>query len=119
MEQIRRHTENQVNVNLVTFIFKQGDNYVTLAPSIELSGYGDSKEDSNDSFNVVLEEFISYSLENKILADNLIKLGWNFEEDEHPGELDYNIYSKEISDFINVESSVEYSSFARTICLNV
>jgi len=113
MDQIKRISDSEIKVKLLTFTFKEDDSYVVLSPSLNLSGYGDSKEDAIESFSHILEDFINYSLNKKSLADNLVKLDWDFEKDEHPGELDYpkECYSKDKGSLKQLIDIVEYSTY--------
>ena len=88
MNSIRRINEKTIKVALTTFVYKEGENFVCIAPSIDLAGHGLTKDNAIESFIAVLDDFIGYSLENKMLAKNLFRLGWNFEADERQSDLD-------------------------------
>jgi len=116
MDQIRRVSDSEFKVALLTFTFREGDFYVVFSPSLDLTGYGEDKKGALESFTVVLEEFLKYSLKGNKLAENLLSLGWNFEEDEHPGELDHGIYCKDKT-FISSLAEAEYSVYQEELVL--
>ena len=54
------------------------ENHVHLiySPHLDLTGYGRSEEDAKRSFEIVLEDFIEYTLKKKTLGKVLSGLGW-------------------------------------------
>ncbi len=48
---------NQINVRVVIASGKEGDFFVAIAPSIMVSGYGDSEEEAQKSFDENMEVF--------------------------------------------------------------
>lgn len=77
VEQLKvSNTSVSIRINLLTG--KEGDFWVCLSPSLNVSGYGSSKKEARASFNeniaVFCEDLISLdtSLRNKILRE----LGW-------------------------------------------
>ena len=89
MEQIKRIDPNTISVKISVFVFEQDGLFVAYSPSLELSSYGKTKESATNSFEFVLEDFITYSVERKILRENLSDLGWELELNELKDELDY------------------------------
>ena len=39
---------------------KKGTTAFTYSPSLDISGYGYTKDEANESFNITLEEFFKY-----------------------------------------------------------
>lgn len=56
--------------------FKEDDTFIVYAPSLDLSGYGNTEEEASESFGIVLEEFCRYTLNKKTFFRELKKLGW-------------------------------------------
>jgi len=56
--------------------YKDDEAYYSYCPALELIGYGDNEQESQDSFNIVLEEYIRYTTENQTLIADLESLGW-------------------------------------------
>ncbi len=71
-----KNSGGEVKVNLLLVCFKEGENYITYSPHLEVSGYGKTEQDSIDSFNHCLKEFLSYTVNKKTLHKELISLGW-------------------------------------------
>lgn len=111
MEHIARTENGTIKVKLNTLAFKQDDSFILFSPSLNISGYGDDEKEAKDSFLYILHDFINSNLDNKSLAETLLDLSWNFDKDEHPGQLDYGIYSKDSVFLGPLESPSELSEF--------
>ncbi len=56
--------------------FKEGDVFILFAPALDISGYGKTEEEAQQSFEVVFEEFIEYTVKKHTLHKELKRLGW-------------------------------------------
>lgn len=72
------HPQNSSNlvVHVGVFIFREEGNYIAYSPSLDTSGYGLTKEEAMESFELTLEEFLRYSLTQETLEGELKRLGW-------------------------------------------
>lgn len=77
------------------FFFMEGDNHIAFIPSLELSGYGKTLHEAQESLNVVLNEFWRYTLNKNTLLVELKRLGWKVKSKTKP------ITAPKISDLIN------------------
>jgi hypothetical protein len=72
---------NKPNINISVSVsllsFKENDNFIIYSPALDLSGYGKSLEEAQESFNVAIEEFCRYTINKGTLTAELTKLGWN------------------------------------------
>lgn len=75
-----RSDHGNINFNIFLLSFKEDDAHIVYAPQLDVSGYGNSKEEAFNSFNIVIEEFLSYTINKKTLHDELIRLGWQLKK---------------------------------------
>jgi len=64
------------SINLSLIVFKEDEGYIAYCPALELCGCGNTKSKAQESFNIVLEEYIRYTTENQTLVADLEKHGW-------------------------------------------
>ena len=69
---------NLVKVKLLLFHFEDENkiNFI-YSPHLDLSGYGISLEEAQQSFQLALEDFIDYTLKKKTFRKVLLQLGWS------------------------------------------
>lgn len=74
-----RFHKNQINIRVAIFTGKEGDFFVTISPSLNVSGYGKTKEESHESFheNAILFCTDLMALPKKQIEDELRKLDIN------------------------------------------
>ena len=65
-----------INVNMELLFFKEDNVFIIYAPSLDLTGYGKSPEEAQQSFVVILDEFFKYTLKKKTFFKELERLGW-------------------------------------------
>ncbi|MGB8492005.1 MAG: hypothetical protein WCE64_13195 [Bacteroidales bacterium] len=68
--------KNRIKCQLPLIIFKEDNNIITYCPALDLSGYGADEIESNKSFEEVLSEYFTYTVNKKTLASDLKNLGW-------------------------------------------
>jgi predicted RNase H-like HicB family nuclease len=92
---IKRKGDNTVEVQLSLLVFKQGDYYVALCPSLELSSYGISVDDAKAGFDDAMNLYIEHSIENGTLEKDLLEHGWKIEQKPvkivQPTQIELNI----------------------------
>jgi len=66
----------QINVSLSLIKFKEENVHIIYSPALDLSGYGNTEEEANASFQICLEEFFKYTLHKKTFNTVLTNLGW-------------------------------------------
>ena len=68
---------NAVKVKLLLFHFEDENkiNFI-YSPHLDLTGYGKSTEEAQQSFGIVLEDFVDYTIKKKTLGKVLQQLGW-------------------------------------------
>lgn len=67
--------DHNFKVPIFSFI-EDGGTHIIYAPSLDISGYGNSDREAHESFHFALEEFLKYT-ENKNTLDGVLTgLGW-------------------------------------------
>ena len=104
-----------VRVKLLLFHF-QDENKVhfVYSPHLDLTGYGNDENQAKKSFEVVMEDFVDYTVKKKTIAKVLADLGWEVKGSEkHPRKLlapsittviNENVYISEIFDKYSVNT---------------
>lgn len=72
---IRKNAKG-MQIDVEVLLVKEGAYWVSYAPSLKLSSYGDSKEDAKRGFSEALEIFISDTLKKGTLERLSIEYGW-------------------------------------------
>jgi hypothetical protein len=71
------NTTTTVRVNLFLIHFQDENNvHFIFSPHLDLTGYGYNLRDAKKSFNIALEDFITYTVNKKTLSKVLSNLGW-------------------------------------------
>jgi hypothetical protein len=66
-----------VTVKLLLIHFKDENNiHFVYSPHLDLSGYGNTLTEAKKSFEIVLEDFVDYTLKKKTIGKVLTNLGW-------------------------------------------
>ncbi|MBR9854090.1 MAG: hypothetical protein GYB37_05850 [Algicola sp.] len=65
----------KVKLFLVHFIDEGGIHFI-YSPHLDLSGYGNTEADAKESFKIVFEDFVDYTLKKKTIGKVLKSLGW-------------------------------------------
>lgn len=78
-EQITQHSDGTVSVVLSYVIFQEGDAFVAYCPSLKISTYGDSMEDTKEAAQDLIRSTITDWTEEKRIERELLHLGWNLQ----------------------------------------
>ncbi len=65
-----------VDIQLPIISFIDDNTHIFYCPALDLSGYGIDETEARISFNIVLEEYITYTINKGTLWIDLKKLGW-------------------------------------------
>ncbi len=76
LEEDFKKGNQHLKVGLVLLLWQEDGIYYQYAPELDLTGYGKSADEANESFMFTLDEFISYTVNKKTLLKELEKLGW-------------------------------------------
>ena len=78
---------DEVRINLLLVHFKDESQVLFIyAPHLDLTGYGENLVEAKKSFDVVFQDFIDFTIENKTLTKVLNQLGWRIKSNskDHP-----------------------------------
>jgi len=65
-----------IKVMLLLFHFEDENKvHFIYSPHLDLTGYGNNKEEAKNSFEIVFEDFVDYTLKKKTLSKVLTDLG--------------------------------------------
>jgi hypothetical protein len=67
---------NSVSCKIPLIIFQDDNAFIVYCPALDLSGYGNTEEEANNSFRITLSEYFRYTVNKKTLATDLEKHGW-------------------------------------------
>jgi hypothetical protein len=65
-----------INLEVPLISFIDDNTHIIYCPVLDLSGYGNDETEAKKSFDTVLEEYFSYTINKKSLWTDLKKLGW-------------------------------------------
>ena len=68
------HESIQFSIDLIEYM--EDDIYYVYSPALDLVGYGINEKEALSSWEVVLEEYLTYSVNEKTLITDLEKHGW-------------------------------------------
>lgn len=72
-----------VEVKLLLFHFKDENKvHFIYSPNLDLTGYGSTESAAKESFEIVLSDFIDYTIKKKTLSKVLQDLGWEIKGSE-------------------------------------
>lgn len=66
----------KIEIQLDMIDFVENGIFCTYAPALDLVGYGKTQEAARQSFEVVMQEYIEFTIDKKTLAADLQKHGW-------------------------------------------
>lgn len=100
--------QHKIVLSLVEF--KEDDVTIIYSPALDITGYGYSVEQAQESFEITLEEFVRYTHTNNTLEKALLELGWSVSDEklEAPKNSDLVQRNPMYSDIVN---SKEYKAF--------
>lgn len=72
---IDKNQHLDISITLIEFVDENSITFI-YSPHLDLTGYGKNSKEAKDSFNVVLDDFFSYTLNKNTLWEELTSLGW-------------------------------------------
>ncbi len=115
-----RKSKKGIQVELLILRFQdKNEVYYVYAPQLDLTGYGTTEEEADDSFNAVIGDFFDYSIKKKTLDSELRRLGWKKDKTTEyqlpASELPKERFNKIFDDYPGISSSrmpVQVPAFA-------
>lgn len=65
-----------IDFKVALILFKEDGIFITYCPSLDLSGYGNSEQEAQDSIKHVVREYIDYGIKKGTLLADMQKYGW-------------------------------------------
>jgi hypothetical protein len=90
-----------VKVSLQVLFFEEDNIHYAYMPSFDLTGYGNTEEEAQQSLTVVLDEFLRYTLNKNTLFIEMQRLGWKIKSKKKP------MYAPQMSDLINTNDQLK------------
>lgn len=75
---------NSLNVNVQVALFQEDGIWVAYCPALEVSSYGDEKEEAKQAFEEAMQIFLSETERKGTLEKYLLKLGWQLQQKPKP-----------------------------------
>ncbi|MDP4228048.1 MAG: hypothetical protein Q8910_16940 [Bacteroidota bacterium] len=72
-----KEEKKKIDLKLPFIAFEEDGCQIVYCPALDISGYGLTEQEANDSFKVSLESFLSYTINKNTLLSELRRLGWN------------------------------------------
>lgn len=69
-------SDKGINFSLFIVLFEEDGTQIAYCPALDLSGYGKTIDEAKQSFEIVLKNYLSYTIEHKTINDELARLGW-------------------------------------------
>ena len=80
----RNFGQKSVELSVPLFHFIEDDTHYAYIPVFDLTGYGRSEDEAMASIQVVLDEFLRYTLNKNTLVFELQRLGWKIKGKKTP-----------------------------------
>lgn len=68
--------DRSIKVELQIVLFKEDDIFYAYLPTLDLTGYGNTDVEAQESLKIVLDEFLRYTLHKNTFFIELQRLGW-------------------------------------------
>lgn len=109
---VKKLGKRSIRMNLKVLFFREDSTYFAYLPSLDLTGYGNNEDEAKSSLKIVLDEFLTYTLNKNTLFLELQRLGWKVKNKRKP------MTAPKISDLINTNDQLkdivnekQYSTF--------
>ena len=77
---ILQKDRNLLNVSVEVALFQEDDIWVAYCPALEVSSYGDDKDEAKESFEEAMQIFLAETERKGTLEKYLLKLGWQLQQ---------------------------------------
>ena len=75
---------SSLNVNVQVALFQEDGIWVAYCPALEVSSYGDDKNEAKEAFEEAMQIFLSETDRKGTLERYLLKLGWQLQQKPKP-----------------------------------
>lgn len=95
------NNNEKLKFNLTVLFFKEDNIQYAFIPSLDITGYGNTKEEARQSLEIMVAEFLKYTMNKKTLLDELKNLGWKIKKKNKP------FTALQITDLLNKNSELK------------
>lgn len=78
------NNRNTLNIKVQVALFLEDDIWVAYCPALELSSYGDNKNEAKEAFEEAMQIFLTETERKGTLEKYLLKLGWQLQQKPKP-----------------------------------
>ena len=71
-----RDGKNAIDVKLSLIEFEEDGVHFVYSPALDLTGYGKTEKEAENSYSIAMEEFIRYTATKDTIFQELKRLGW-------------------------------------------
>lgn len=68
--------EHTILIGVSLYVWEEEGVHYIYSPSLDVTGYGDNFNEAKKSFEITLDEFVTYTHNKKTIFDELEHLGW-------------------------------------------
>ncbi len=73
---------HKMNMSLPVILFEDSGSQIVYCPALDISGYGVSETEAEESFKIVLGEYLLFTTHKKTLDKDLRRLGWTIKSNK-------------------------------------
>lgn len=67
---------NYLEIQVPAIYFEEEGIYYAAVPALDITGYGNSEKEAQDSLELMIDEFIKDAQDDNILEKELVRMGW-------------------------------------------
>ena len=112
-------SKGKLKAHLDLYSFLENNIHIIYCPALDMSGYGESEEDAQKSFEEVFTSSMKYMVNKSSLHDDLKKHGWNVR-----GKKSHDLKSpkfedmyKANKDFKDIIDNKPYQKIYKDVCI--
>jgi hypothetical protein len=108
-----------INFRLPFIAFQESGSLVIYCPALDLSGYGATEKEAEESFKISMDEYFKYTLNKKTLFSDLQRLGWKvFKNGKKPlTPPDLSSLLAENENFSRIFNRHSFRKFVKTVSI--
>lgn len=113
----KHHKNVEVNVDLIEY--SENEIYYVYSPALDLVGYGKNHTEARTSWETVLEEYVSYTMNKNTLTKDLESRGWIVKRNKIVTPPSFTWMLENNSELTNVYNKHDFSKRRQPVSLPV
>lgn len=107
---------DKITVNLPMIEFEEDGCKIIYCPALDVSGYGKTEKEANESFLITIGEFFLYCLHKKTLFEELKSMGWVIKQKQKKLQApDMTKLLKQNENFRRIFDNFDYQKFNKQV----